>query len=518
MAVWSRLKLVGLLAVLGLAALVPLYGDPRKSAVTHPEWARMMLRALQMDEAVQYATSASQAFSVLSWKNTLSFPADRYLRAAGVKIVAEDGERRVAVTEGEGETAYPLSILRGGDYRLRVRMRGNPATPATAEIFELNEKTPVRTFTLVPGSVMGWAEGGVTHLDRGPHTTVLRLPAGTVVERVEVAPPCVDAIEPIGGWKADAITLSEDVAVTSVKALDRESDLPPAAAPIEVGAASFNAESNAVSVASAGPAAGLEGLWLRAGPGGLRAVVFIELPEAGLYTISVFGIQGAGQSWLADACRKAIVCGPADPRAAQEAQWRVLMTAPFSAGRHFFTVVLGQGAAIQRLRAERKKETAEDYVATLKRLGFDVGPSGPIPRAKAVDAMRFLQRRARELLSPTCGDVLMPQTLVANATGLEQPAPVQGPQVTPPESGVAPPVVLPLPGPTPHASITPGPPPTTVPTAPPPTTPPTTPPATIPPATTPTPPPPTAPPPPPPTTLPQPPTQVVPSPSPSPGP
>jgi hypothetical protein len=514
-AVWSKFKLAALLAVVGLGALVPLYGDPRRAAVTHPEWARMLLRALQMDDAVQYAASASQAFSVLSWKNTLSFPADRYLRGAGVKIVEEDGERRVAAAEAEGEVAYPLTVLRGGDYRLRVHMRGNPAAPATAEIFELGEKAPVRTFSLVPASLTGWVDGGVTHLDRGPHTTVLRLPAGTAVERLEVAPPCVDAIEPVGGWRADAITLAEDVAVTSVKALDREAELPPAATPIEVGAGSFTPESNAVSLAATGPAAGLEGLWLRAGAGGQRAVVFIELPDPGLYTISVFGSEGAGQSWLADACRKAVVCKPADPVAAQEPQWKVLMTAPFSAGRHFFTVVLREGAAVQRLRAERKKETPEDYVAALRRIGFDVGPSGPIPRAKAVDAMRFLQRRAKELMSPVCGDVVVPQTLVAGTVGLEQGAPVPGPQTVPPESGVAPPIVVPLPGVTPEpppvpATLSTGPP---VPTDPPPTAPPPTTPTVPGPTPTPTLPPPSLPPPsdPPAPTL-----VMPPSPSPSP--
>jgi hypothetical protein len=512
--VWSKVKLAALLAVVGLAALVPLYGDPRRAPVTHPEWARMMLRALQLEDAVQYAASASQAFSVLSWKNTLSFPADRYLRGDGIKIVEEAGERQVAAPDGEGEVAYPVSVLRGGDYRLRVRMRGNPAAPAVAELYELNEKAPVRSFSVVPATVMGWSDGGVVHLDRGPHTAVVRLPAGSVLERVEVAPPCVDAIEPIGGWKPAAVALSEDVAVTTVKALDREAELPPAASPIEVDAGRFTTESNAVSVASTGPSPALEGLWLRSGPGGLRAVVFVELPEAGLYTISAFGIEGAGQSWMADACRKAVVCRPPDPLAAREPKWQTLMTAPFSAGRHFFTVVLGAGSSVQRLRAERKKETAEDYVATLRRLGFDVGPAGPISRAKAVDAMHFLQRRARELLETACGDVLMPPVLVAQA-GLEAPAAVQGPQVAPPESGgPPPPLSVPLPAPTPEAPVTPAPPPTvpTAPEPPPPPGPEPTPPPDAPPPT-----PPPSPPPPPPSDPPAP-TLVQPSPTPSPGP
>jgi len=99
-------------------------------------------------------------------------------------------------------------------------------------------------------------------------------------------------------------------------------------------------------------AAGHDGLWLKAGPRGLQATVFLELPEAGLYSISTFGLAGAGQSWKADACRKAVWCGEtAVPGAVSGAPaWHPLMTATFGAGRHFFNVTMGPGASVQRLR------------------------------------------------------------------------------------------------------------------------------------------------------------------------
>jgi hypothetical protein len=485
----------------------------------------MVLRALDMDEGLAEGASASQAFAILSWKNTLSYRADRYVQGENVDVVTTVDGRRVVAT-GVAELVYPLAVVRKGDYRVRLRLQGDPDRPASVELSRPGETTPVKTFAVTPSSIVGWVDAGVTHLDSGPYMASVLLPAGAALEQVEVAPPCVAPIEPIGGWRGTAPLLTDDVAVTGVKALDKESELPPADLPIEVSAEGFQAETTATSVAQSGSAQGLEGLWLRAGPGGTRAVVFLDLPQAGLYTISVFGVEGEGQSWLADACRKSVVCAGADGADPTLARWRVLLSAHFTAGRHFFTVILGKGAAVQRLRAERKKETAADYVDTFRRIGFDVGGvDEPMPRNRAVAAMDYLRGRRIEVQRNQCGDIVLPD-VPALPTGL-QVAQVPGPQTPipagPPPFGGGPgnpAVPLPEPAGTPTGGPSPS--------APPPSTPPSAPPAS------PSAPPPSAPPPiapspspsplPPPPTLPSPPvpTPVLPvaspSPSPSPGP
>src|SRR4030042_2562587 len=88
---WGRLKTLVLAAVVGAAALVPLFGDPRSTPVTHPLWARMLLRSLDMTDAVRASTQASQVFATLAWRDSLSYPADRYLRAEGVGAREEGG-------------------------------------------------------------------------------------------------------------------------------------------------------------------------------------------------------------------------------------------------------------------------------------------------------------------------------------------------------------------------------------------------------------------------------------------
>ncbi len=483
------LKALGLAAVVTVVAvMVPLYGDPRSSSVEHGEWARMLLRALDMERAVRPASPDAQLFSVLSWKNSLAFHADAYLRGEGVDLVGAGAARRVVATSAAGEVAYPLAVVRGGDYRLRARMAGNPASPASAEITPLGRNGAAATFTLVPSSLTGWVEAGAAHLDPGAYTASILLPAGTSLDDVEVAPPCTEAIEPQGGWRSRAVTQADDVAVTVVKALDLESELPPAASPIEVAASAMRTTGGAAATLASLGAAGRDGLWLQAGPRGLQATVFLELPEAGLYTISTFGVAGGGQSWKADACRKSVWCGEtAVPGSVSVAPaWHSLMTAPFGAGRHFFNVTLGPGASVERLRAELKKDSAADYVATLRRLGFDVGPPGSISRARAVDAMQFLQQRRMAMVG-ACGDVTAP--LVERA--LAEAAPVAGPGTGPgftgngpdgtplvpvagPTTPAAPPVItppvttlptapLPEPSPGPRPRPTPPPPPPTIP-------------------------------------------------------
>lgn len=437
----SRPKTVALAAIVAGAALMPLFGDPRSTPVTHPIWARMLLRALEMNEAVRASTHASQVFSALSWRDSLILPADHYLRGDGVAVQERSGVRLVAASDGTGHVVYPLTVIRGGDYQMRVRLAGAPDRPATAEIVASGGATPLRTFTFVPTLSADWVRGGHAHLDPGTYTASLLLPQGSALEYVEVAPPCLNPIEPAGGWKAAASTTVEDIAVTVLKAIDLEDELPPAETPLERTGRDFQVEASAAATAAPGDSFGA--LTLRADHDGLQAVLTADLSEAGLYTLSAYVITGAGQRWLADGCRKAILCP------SEGAGWRVVMSQSFAAGRHTFTVALADGAVVERVRLERKKERAADYLGTLRRLGFDPGPSGPVSWDKAMAAMRFIQDRRRDLLAGMCGDVVLPDrggsTLIAEAgapvaarPAATRPPPPMGSVLLPPQLPASP--------------------------------------------------------------------------------
>ncbi len=201
---------------------------------------------------------------------------------------------------------------------------------------------------------------------------------------------------------------------------------------------------------------------LRASRSGLRAIVAVELPEAGLYSVTAFVSPGAGQRWLADGCRKAVVCP------GQGSGWRPIMSQTFAAGRHTLILTLGYGATVERVRFEEKKSETSDYVATLKRLGFDPGPDGPVARARALDAMRFVREQRHGLLASLCGDQVpfeetptsLPTQVAGGATpGTPGQPPTQpiGPVEPPIGPPIGPPIDPPLLPPQPPATpVTPG--------------------------------------------------------------
>jgi hypothetical protein len=397
----TKLKTVVLGSVVAAAALVPLYGDPRSTPVTHPLWARMLLRALEMNDAVRISDQASQVFLTLSWRDSLTYRADRFMKADGVQVVGEGATTAVTATSGVGEVVYSVALVRGGDYRLRARMSGSPSSAPTAEITPLGKTTAIKSFTFPSAALPGWVTAGATYLDPGTYAASLLLPPGTTLELVEVAPPCLNPIEPVGGWRPTAVARNDDVAVTAIKAMDREDELAPAGLPIEVRGEDFHPDQPMATTVSEG--GGIDGLWLKAGSKGVKAIVFVNLPEPGLYTVSVYGLAGGGQSWVADSCRKAVVC-PA-PTSNVAPGWRVVMSNQFNAGRHSFAVTLGGGAAVERLRIERKKSSPADYLAAIRALGFDPGPDGPVTPDRAVDAMKFVREGRGEVLATLCGDV-----------------------------------------------------------------------------------------------------------------
>jgi uncharacterized membrane protein YgcG len=138
----------------------------------------------------------------------------------------------------------------------------------------------------------------------------------------------------------------------------------------------------------------------------------VEIPESGLYVLSVFGTGGGGQRWLADGCRSCVVCPNTDPTA----RWRDVLTGVFPKGQHYFSATLGPNTVIERVRLEQRKDAPADYLATVARLGLELGPEGAVTRERAEEARRFLERRRAQRERELCGDILRPGTLVADLT------------------------------------------------------------------------------------------------------
>ena len=113
-------------AAVALLALLPLFGAPGPGdAVAHPEWARMMLRGLELlSDEPGLNDTAEQAFATLSGRESRSFAAERYVRANRVRVDTVGRLRRVRPVGGIGEAVYALSVARPGEYRVRFNIAG----------------------------------------------------------------------------------------------------------------------------------------------------------------------------------------------------------------------------------------------------------------------------------------------------------------------------------------------------------------------------------------------------------
>ncbi len=398
-----------LAAAVATVALLPLYGDSTPGdAVSQPEWARMILRGLDLLQGDAATETASLAFATLSGRDSRSWGADRYIRGSGIEVVTEAEGRVVRPTGVVGEAVYPMAVARSGDYRLRLHVAG--PSSAEAEIAPVGEAEVLESFLVPAEPVMGWIDAGIVHLEPGAYDTSVLLPEGGALEHIEFAPPCLHPIEPPGGWQPIALATTDDVAVTVLQALDAEYELPPAASPLEYRGSDLQLEEGSQAIeATESPVT--EGSF-RGGPRGAQVVLLAEIPEDGLYTLAVFGQATGGQRWMVDGCRKSVVCPSTDPAA----HWRVILSGHFAAGTHLFAASLGPGTVIERMRFEQKKDRPADYVATLERLGLELGPEGPITREKAEEARRFLERRRGLEEEEFCGDILAPGTLISQLT------------------------------------------------------------------------------------------------------
>jgi hypothetical protein len=411
----------------------------------------MILRSLGMSGAVRTTTEASRVFGALAWRDSLSYPPERYIRADGAVVGDEGGQSVIrAAAATPAEVVYPVAVVQAGDYQLRTRLAGSAEPPASAELVPLEGGGPVKSFTLVPEPEPEWVFGGSAHLDPGSYGASFLLPPGCDLSRVEIAPPCLNPIEPPGGWRATAVTTVEDLSVSALKALDLESELPPDATPIEIRAADFQVEAPVDAAEAHAAAETPEAQALRAGFNGLRAVVALDIPETGVYSIFGFVALGSGQRWLLDGCRKSVVC------AGQSVGWRAIMTQSLSAGRHTLLVSLGEGATLDLVRVEKKKTQPQDYVATLRRIGFDPGDAGPVSPDTAITAMDFIEDKREQTLTALCGDRILVNDLPVQPPSViaDVPLPPPAEPVVPPGPGtppIGPPVVPPQPPASPTA-------------------------------------------------------------------
>src|SRR5215468_389160 len=295
--------LTGTVALAVAVTLVPQRGDSKPDPVDHPEWARMMLRGLGLADALAYADPPPRAFAILSWRQSEWLHAPDFIAGSEHGVALEPGSPALLrAWAALGEASFPITVARPGEYRLRVRMAGEANAPATVNVVPMQGGAG-RSCTLVPVPARGWIESPKPlRLHPGAYRATVALPKGTVFELMELAPRCIEPIEPLGGWVTDDVLDAEDLAVTLLRAVDRERELPPADAPVEAAGSEFETEGRRTTSPQTSSAR------LLGGTAGARATVSLDVPADGLYSLSAFGVRTAGQRWAADDCRTAVTC------------------------------------------------------------------------------------------------------------------------------------------------------------------------------------------------------------------
>ena len=432
----TKYRAIWIVAALSVVALVPLYGDPRRSPVTHSEWARMMMRSLNFEDRLEGIDNAEDIFRALAWKGQQNVLASNYKRGTAV---SKKGNF-VFADNAIGEVAYDVAIVRSGDYNVRLTLSGSVDKPFKVEIRKDGNADAVAIFEPTGSGAeyvsvdLGWIK-----LSPGNHTISVALPPGTSLESLQISPPCLSPIEPSGGWRAAALTTDQDLAKTMLQALEMESELPPADEPIELRASKFEILAPESRLGEVG--ADDDSFELDATFEGLQAIVYADIQKAGLYSISAFTTTGDGQTWVADSCRSADLCPTPDVTP----KWRNVLTSEFNVGRHSFTVLLTNGAKVGKIRLQRLKTSPEDYVGALERMGFRVGSPGPISRDKAREAMEWLKDRWKQKMGTDPACIVQAPILGRLASDAGQAAGGSTSSVTPP--GGTPPGVTPPTGP-----------------------------------------------------------------------
>ena len=148
--------------------------------------------------------------------------------------MGDEPARRVQASAEVGEVSYPIAVARGGDYRVRLLLAGIPPRKRKRRSGRSARTSPRRS-SPCPSRRRppGPTRAACTSTPERYSATVL-LPKGASLEYVELAPPCLNPIEPLGGWKGQAVATTGDVAVTALKAIDLEHELPPSDTALEI--------------------------------------------------------------------------------------------------------------------------------------------------------------------------------------------------------------------------------------------------------------------------------------------
>ncbi len=379
----AKLLLMALLAVLFLQFSD--FGFAAENPITQGEWAVYLARGLGLEEALSEETPADRIISILGQGGYQRIEGEDYREAADTlrKVDAPEAviaSRRQWLEAGKasGLARYRFELPVGRTAVIRARARGGP------QFWSVDEGGSVM---ITPGEQLDWRDVGSFNLAAGEHEVTVAISPGGALDLFELVGGGSPPIEPVGGFKLLAPLTYGDKAVTIVRALDLENELP-----IDGGfylireAELYDQGSGGFRISQdrePGPASRDE--WVEPEET-VRVLYIFELPESGLYSFFSRGFGPADKEWTIDLGTAKAIRRPDD---LQKFGWQPMITAFLEAGPHTLEARISEGNGFDVFQVLRRRAGAGDYLQLLSDFGLQEGALPASPEADHREKRRY---------------------------------------------------------------------------------------------------------------------------------
>jgi hypothetical protein len=373
------LAFAGIMAVLICSSAIA-----EETPITQGEWAVYLARGLGLEKVMPAGSSADKYISILGNKGYRRIEGEDYYKISPELSIVESDEfgfsskkKWLSAKENPGTAHYRFDIPVGRQYSLRARNRG------MSQFWTIDDRGSVM---LSPDLDFKWMEVGEYNLQPGPHEITVSVPAGGGVDLFELLTESAPAIEPPGGFQPLAPLTYGDKAITIVKALNLEDELPiDAGFSLVLEAELYERAKGQLQISEddkQGAASGKK--WLQA-DGEISAFYSFEVPERGLYTIKARGFGDQKEEWTFDLGEERLIF---TPTSISKFNWQPVSKVFFEPGPHTIEVVLREGNGTDVIMIARCRATAANYLQLLSDLGLQ---EGALPAKKVVTGGRRYQ-------------------------------------------------------------------------------------------------------------------------------
>ncbi len=360
--------------------------------LTQCEWAIDLSRALGLKGGLPEDAGSDRIISILSQRGFREIEGEDYREAddalrkvdAPSDVAASQQQWVEAGSEG-GVARYYFEIPLQQEIILRARGQGAP------QFWSIDTS---QSILLDIGDELEWMEVGRFNLDPGEHKVEVSIPSGGVLDIFEIIAPGHSPIEPLGGFRPSDPLTYEDKAVTMVRALNLENELPIDDGFFLIRESELYDQVDGEYQVSSGEESGKpsQGRWVKPSSGS-RIYFKFEVPEAGIYSIFSRGFGQFEEEWVLDRGSERVIFQPEDQ---DEFGWNPVFTVFLEAGPHTLEIRPEGDNGFDVFQILRHRSRGVDYLQLLSDLGFREGTLPPSQGEVGSEGRRYASYREVE--------------------------------------------------------------------------------------------------------------------------